>query len=220
MSQAPKVLYPALVVAAISVTVFSALGIETLLNRTPLAHSMGQTQKSGADGVSGHGEADTSPAGNKWREPSANDGAVPVDGSTGRFVVDSSADDRQGRSNAFPQPLAAASVCNDCGEIVSIRRIETAGQGSGVGAIAGGVAGALLGNQMGAGNGRVAMTLLGGAGGAYAGNTVEKNMHKRSAYQIRVRMDNGKLRTVTQHETPDFRAGDRVRIKQGALWPV
>lgn len=45
-------------------------------------------------------------------------------------------------------------------------------------------------------------------------------MHKRRAYQIRVRMDNGKLRTVTQHETPDFRAGDRVRIKQGALWPV
>lgn len=216
MNQAPKLLYPALVVAAISVTVFSALGIETLLDRAPLAHSMGQTKSVGD--VPLHGDAEKNPAVNKGREPSASNDAGFVAGATGRGVADGSAYERQGKSN--PSAQTAATACDACGEIVSIRHVETAGQGSGVGAVVGGVAGALLGNQMGAGNGRVAMTLLGGAGGAYAGNTVEKNMHKHSAYQIRVRMDDGKLRTITQHETPDFRTGDRVRIKQGALLPA
>src|SRR6266487_4193110 len=82
-----------------------------------------------------------------------------------------------------------AATCHRCGTVVSIGRIERKGQGSGVGAVAGGVAGALLGNGMGQGNGRTAMTLLGGAGGAYAGNEIEKNVHKSSTYRIRVRMD-------------------------------
>jgi outer membrane lipoprotein SlyB len=61
------------------------------------------------------------------------------------------------------------------------------------------------------------MTVIGGAGGAYAGNAVEKNMNKRISYQVRVRMQSGKVQTIYQREIPDVRTGDPVRIKQGRL---
>ena len=68
----------------------------------------------------------------------------------------------------------------------------------GFGTVAGGVLGGVLGNQVGGGNGKTAMTVLGAAGGAYAGNTVEKNMKKVTLYQMRVRMNNGSVRTIEQ----------------------
>lgn len=46
------------------------------------------------------------------------------------------------------------------------------------GTVIGGVAGALLGNQIGGGTGKTVATIAGGAGGAYAGNRVQDNMQK------------------------------------------
>jgi len=109
----------------------------------------------------------------------------------------------------------AASACRYCGVVESVNLAEMKGQGSGVGAVAGGVAGALIGNSMGQGNGRTAMTLLGGAGGAYAGNEIEKSTHKTSSYRIRVRMENGVLRTLYQRNPPGVAAGDHVKIVDG-----
>jgi len=54
----------------------------------------------------------------------------------------------------------------------------------------------LLGNQVGNGNGKTLATVLGAAGGAYAGNTVEKNMKKVTVYDVRVRMDDGSIRNM------------------------
>ncbi len=110
-----------------------------------------------------------------------------------------------------------ASACRYCGVVESVNLVEMKGQGSGVGAIAGGVAGALVGNSIGQGNGRTAMTLLGGAGGAYAGNEIEKNTHKTSSYRIRVRMENGALRTLYQRNPPAVAAGDHVKIVGGVV---
>ena len=99
----------------------------------------------------------------------------------------------------------------------SVNLVEMKGQGSGVGAIAGGVAGALVGHSIGQGNGRTAMTLLGGAGGAYAGNEIEKNTHKISSYRIRVRMESGVLRTLYQRNPPAVAVGDHVKIVDGVV---
>lgn len=111
----------------------------------------------------------------------------------------------------------AVAACHACGSVESINQIESKGQGSGVGAVAGGIAGALLGNTMGAGNGRTAMTLLGAGGGAYAGNEIEKNTRKTTSYRIRVRLENGELRTVYQRTPPAVAVGDRVKVVNGEI---
>ena len=112
---------------------------------------------------------------------------------------------------------AQATRCESCGTIEAIRSVELRGEGSGLGAVAGGVTGAVLGNQLGAGRGNTAMTILGAAGGAFAGNEVEKSMKRRYSYRVTVRMDDGSFRTVPQPTPPAFAVGDRVRVVAGAL---
>ena len=100
---------------------------------------------------------------------------------------------------------AVAAVCADCGTVQSVTAVERQGQVTGVpvgnttigiGTVAGGVIGGLLGNQVGNGNGKTLATVVGAAGGAYAGNTVEKNMKKVTVYDVRVRMDDGSMRNM------------------------
>lgn len=198
MEMRPKLLYPLLVVAAISVTVFSLLGIAAMTGGMPLAHS-----ESGLQRLS---RSDTGPDSGPF--PLTDDGAVsPSDSfklSSGRF--------------ASPGRLQA-SHCSNCGMVESINRVETKGKGSGLGAVAGGVAGALLGNTLGQGHGRTAMTVLGGAGGAYAGNEIERNTHKSSIYRIRVRLENGTIQTINQRQQPAAASGDHVKIVNGVVVP-
>ena len=113
-----------------------------------------------------------------------------------------------------------AAACASCGTVESVRLVEREGSSSGLGAVAGGVAGALLGNQVGGGSGRTVMTIAGGAGGAYVGNEVEKKSKRSSAYQVRVRMADGSMRTLTQRDVPNVNSGDRVRINNGAIAEV
>ena len=101
-------------------------------------------------------------------------------------------------------------VCQSCGTVESVRSIQRKGDANGVGAVAGGVLGAVLGNQVGGGNGRTAMTVLGAVGGGYAGNEVEKRMKAETVYEVRVRMDNGTTRTFTQRSAPG--QGARVTV--------
>lgn len=107
-----------------------------------------------------------------------------------------------------PAVVAKASpvaVCADCGTVQSVTAVQRQGQVNGVpvgnttiglGTVAGGVIGGLLGNQVGNGNGKTAATVIGAAGGAYAGNVVEKNMKKVTVYDVRVRMDDGTTRNM------------------------
>jgi outer membrane lipoprotein SlyB len=100
-----------------------------------------------------------------------------------------------------PKPV----VCADCGTVEAVTPVQRQGQVNGVavgnttvglGTVAGGVIGGLLGNQVGGGNGKTAMTVLGAAGGAFAGNKIEQNMKKVTVYQVRVRMNDGSIRNV------------------------
>lgn len=99
------------------------------------------------------------------------------------------------------------------GSVDSIEPIQERPQGTGAGAVIGGVAGAVLGNQFGHGLGRAAMTGLGVAGGAIAGNNVERNVRKRVVgYRVHVRLDDGRTRTFERTSVGDLRVGDRVRV--------
>ena len=171
----PRLLYPALVIAAISVTLFSLIGIAALTGVMPSAHSNPQA--------------------------AAMAKAAPA-GKLAQSSVPSSA----------PKARAGAAACVGCGTVESINLVETPAKSTGVGAVAGGLTGALLGNQIGRGDGRTVMTIAGGAGGAYLGNKIEQNTHRTSSYKIVVRLENGGLRTIYQSEAPGVAVGSQVQI--------
>jgi len=110
--------------------------------------------------------------------------------------------------------------CANCGNVESVRTVTQRAEGSGLGAAGGAVIGGLLGNQVGGGNGRTLATAAGAIGGAVVGNQVEGNMKATTSYEIRVRLDDGTLRTFRQNSQPQWRSGDRVRIVKGRLRSV
>ncbi|MDB5870085.1 MAG: 17 kDa surface antigen [Polaromonas sp.] len=105
-----------------------------------------------------------------------------------------------GASPAYAQPnyVATAPVCAVCGSVESVTPVERSAKpdGVGIGTVAGGVLGAVLGNQVGHGNGRAAATVLGAVGGGFAGNAIEGKMRRETVYQVGVRMQDGSRRTV------------------------
>lgn len=117
-------------------------------------------------------------------------------------------------------PIAAShavSCKDDCGKVTSIKKEKREGKGSGLGAVAGGVAGGLIGHQIGSGTGNTVATVGGAVGGAYAGHVVEKKVRSKTVYKVRVLMDNGKTRKFEYDKKPEFKDGDRVRVKDGRL---
>ena len=86
-----------------------------------------------------------------------------------------------------------------------------------VGMIGGGVAGALVGSQIGRGRGKTVAELAGAAGGALLGNEIEKKVHTTTHYDVVVRMDGGGSQTVSYAAQPGFSAGSHVRVENGTL---
>lgn len=128
-----------------------------------------------------------------------------------------------------PAPVAAADegaappppvrkVCAVCGHVESVRTIKHQKPTTGVGAVAGGVVGGVVGNQIGSGRGRTLATVAGAVGGGFAGNEIEKRTHTETVYQVSVRMDNGKLRTVETATAPPV--GKAVTLKNNVLRPA
>lgn len=98
------------------------------------------------------------------------------------------------------QEMARAPVCAVCGRIESVQAVQHAAPATGVGAVAGGVLGAVVGNQVGKGSGRTAATVLGAVGGGYVGHTVEQRTRTQTVYEVRVRMDDGSVRRFTRSQ--------------------
>ena len=127
-------------------------------------------------------------------------------------------------STSMPAPVTYSSAnqrsdAASYGTIDSIQMVQSGGGTSGVGAVTGGLVGALLGNQIGSGGGRTAATVAGAAGGAIVGNKVEANRSApRESYQISIRMDNGDYRIVNQDQVYDLRPGNRVRLVDGRVY--
>lgn len=115
-----------------------------------------------------------------------------------------------------PVAKQAAALCNqDCGVVEEIRRVDGEGGGSGLGVVIGGLAGAVLGQAIGNGDGADAVTLIAGGIGAVAGNEIEKKSKRQTVYQTRVRMDDGVIHTVSQETPPDWQAGSKVKLVNG-----
>jgi outer membrane lipoprotein SlyB len=119
----------------------------------------------------------------------------------------------QAQNGHHPRAQHAAQ-CESCGFVVSNRTYEAEPQrASGVGAVGGAVLGGLLGNQVGSGRGRTLATVAGAVGGAYGGNRVERNMHRQTVTEVRVKMNDGSYRTVTEQGGARYPNGTKVRVE-------
>lgn len=110
---------------------------------------------------------------------------------------------------------AAKTVCSACGVVESVTPVVRKGQASAVGSIAGGVLGAVIGNQVGQGSGKTVATVLGGVGGVLAGREIEKNVKKTTVYNVQVRMEDGSLRSFEQ--ATSMAVGTKVTVEAGSL---
>lgn len=114
--------------------------------------------------------------------------------------------------NAQPKAL-----CQDCGKVSAVRLLEREGEGSAVGMIAGGAAGALLGRQVGGGLGKDLATLAGAAGGAYAGKQLEQKLKTQKVWDVTVSHPGGETLHYEFAQDPGFQVGDVVRKSEQSI---
>ncbi|MFZ6734401.1 glycine zipper 2TM domain-containing protein [Undibacterium sp. Ji42W] len=112
---------------------------------------------------------------------------------------------------AAPANVRNEPVCPDCGKVVAVSVEDKEGEGGALGVIAGGVAGALLGNQVGNGTGRDLATLAGAAGGALAGHKIEQKVKTTKVWNVTVAFDNGNKQSYSFDHDPGLLSGDAVR---------
>ena len=110
-------------------------------------------------------------------------------------------------------------VCRDCGTVEAVRDVSTPAEASGLGAVAGGVLGGLLGNQVGRGKGNTAATIVGAVGGAFAGHQTERYVRAEKQSQVTVRFEDGSSRSFSQEGGTRWQVGDHVRLINGSLLP-
>ena len=213
MTTTTKSLHPLILAAAVAVVLFCGVGTAALMGWLPTSDSREAAPLSSAASSEQLAslQAIAPPAG---AQPLA---ALPQQQPQQLAVQSAPAPRPQPEPQYAAAPAPAPKVCGNCGVIEAIHEVNTRASGSGVGAAGGAVVGGLLGNQVGGGHGKQLATVLGAVGGAVAGNQIEGSVRATRSYNIVVRLDNGKTRTVHQSAAPNWRQGDRVRVVNGGL---
>lgn len=244
-----RTLHPLLTAAAVSVTVFSAVGVAALTGLIPPSISSGKRDTPTAVSAApltaqaipaaAVPEPSAAPVVTPAPLPPAKTVSTPSPRPVQKAVAKAAPAPRPAQPVVYrdfepapgsqaPAPVAvsvaqapdAAPKAMNVGTVASVREIAEKGDGTGLGAVAGGVAGAVLGKQLGNGSGRTVMTVLGAAGGAYAGHEVEKRARGTKRWEVTVRLDDGSLQTVSTDAQPLWQAGERVRVVDGRLQPA
>lgn len=243
MEAKPNRLHPLLTAAAVSVTVFSAVGVATFTGlippsigsgnsdaptavaAAPLALSAAPLAALSAPAVPEALEPPLPPA-KVVSTPARKPAPKPVQKAVAKSAPAPTAFPPEPAvfRDYEPAPVAQAPVqapkALNVGTVQSVREVAEKGEGTGLGAVAGGVAGAVLGKQFGNGSGKTVLTVLGAAGGAYAGHEVEKRARGSKRWEVSVRMDDGSVQTVSTETQPAWQAGARVRLVDGQLQPA
>ena len=219
-----KKLHPLLTLAAVAVTVFSAVGVAAITGLIP--HSKGES----APVVAAQAPAPiTEPA--PAPAPEATPAPQPVKkhvATKPKPVQHVAVAEVPALTPPPPPPIAQVPQVLETpkpvvkpgvlGIVQSVREVEQKGDAKGVGAVGGGLAGAVLGHNIGDHNKLV--TVLGAAGGALLGNQVEKTARATKHWELTVRYDDGTTQTFNSEAQPFWHQGDRVRLYEGKLQPV
>jgi outer membrane lipoprotein SlyB len=208
-AQAVRTTHPLIIIAAITVTLFSLVGIGAVLGWIPTS----------VGGNTGAAPVAQAPEQAKAQpEPAKPAEAKPVVKQTKpRPIAKTEPPQPVAQAVVPPPPPMVAAVCRECAVIEEVREVEKAGQTSGVGAVGGAVVGGVIGHQVGRGRGKDVATVLGAIGGGVAGNQIEKNVKKTMEYQIVVRYENGTKGLFIQATPPTWRIGDKVKIINGTI---
>lgn len=102
--------------------------------------------------------------------------------------------------------------CRDCAVVESVRAVEAAPRGGGVGAIGGAIAGAILGKEAGAAHTKRVLTVLGAIGGALVGREVERQATRATHYDVDLRLADGTVLKRRYEQAPPFVAGETIRL--------
>ncbi|MFZ6673336.1 glycine zipper 2TM domain-containing protein [Undibacterium sp. Xuan67W] len=219
----PRRIHPLLAAAAVSVTLLSLVGVAAITGVIPSSQGHGNPQDPMASGSSlsqpenmtqNTAQNGTAP-GDKLHAPVVDRSPYPVDAPRRNSGASHQpAANNQLASDTSNDTLTNKTICANCGRVEAIHTVQQQAKPSGIGVAAGAVLGGILGHQVGNGNGRTLATVAGAVGGGYAGNEVEKRSGTNTVYQVKVRMDDGSLRTYPQN---GWRVGDRVKAVNGAL---
>jgi uncharacterized protein YcfJ len=211
-------LHPLLTIAAISLTLLSAVGIASLTGMIPASKGQENALELPKEVIKPIEPAIshpvTKPAAPK---PVARRAAPkPVEPAVYREFAEAApvfAQTPPAVEVPKPQPLPGQLAI-----VESVREVKEPGDAKGLGAVAGGVVGGVLGNKLGKGKGLV--TILGAAGGAFAGHQIEKQARADKRWEIAVRLDDGSQRTLSSDVQPAWHAGERVRLLDDKLLPI
>ena len=197
-AQAVRTTHPLIIIAAITVTLFSLVGIGAVLGWIPTS-------------VGGSSPA---PVAQAPEQEKATEPAKPAEAKPAVRSPRPVARTEPPRATAAvpPPPPIVAAVCRECAVIEDVREVEKAGEATGAGAVGGAVVGGVIGHQVGGGRGKKLATVLGAVGGGVAGNQIERNARKSVEYHIVVRYENGTKGLFVQATPPSWRIGDKVKI--------
>lgn len=116
--------------------------------------------------------------------------------------------------------------CSDCGVVTRIDMGNGTSSNVPTGAIIGGVVGAVAGREIAGQNtkkqkNKNIATVAGAAAGALVGNAIQnrnQNQNGYGNYNVTVRMDDGRIVTVTQSDLGGIQEGTPVRVTNGRAW--
>jgi len=195
-------LHPLLTVAAVSLTLLSAVGIAALTGVLP--HSRGSSEPVVAPEVQKPIEhAVTMPA--------------PVAKPKPRPVARHAAPVAPIAQAPAIEPVKPAPLPGAMGVVDSVKEVEQKGENPIAGPIIGGIAGAVLGHQFGEGRGKTVAAAVGAGAGVLGGKVVEQKVRATKHWETSVRLDDGSTQTIKSDAQPAFHANERVRVVDGLL---
>ncbi len=128
--------------------------------------------------------------------------------------------DRNGQRSA-PQTVSyeispAPLVCNVCGTITGIEKVDEQRKPKGIGAAVGAVVGGVVGHMFGKGRGKTVATAAGAVGGGVAGNAIEGHM-TTSHWDVTVKLNSGRRQVVQFNTEPMWQMGQKVKLIDGEI---
>jgi outer membrane lipoprotein SlyB len=183
-------LHPLLTVAAVSLTVLSAVGIAALTGLLP--HSRGASEPVTAPEV---------------QKPIEHAVAMPPP----------AAPAAKPKPRTVARHAAPAQLPGVMGVVDSVKEVEQKGENPIAGPIIGGIAGAVLGHQFGEGRGKTVGTAVGAGAGILGGKVIEEKVRATKHWETTVRLDDGSTKTISSESQPAWHAGERVRVVEGQI---
>lgn len=100
------------------------------------------------------------------------------------------------------------------GIVVRTQAVTLNGNGNGIGTLAGGAIGGILGSGVGGGTGSEIATIGGALLGGYLGNEAGEQVTKRNGVNLTIKLDSGHTVSIVQQVNPNvmFHTGERVQI--------